>query len=108
MSWLALTPGAYFDGALGEILPYDTVRDAAEPDAGLLDFQSTTLQAIQQRWRLAAGTAWRWNLPLLFQGVRRLQCSEIPRRRCLSRAKVSARCDSRVVRLMLNSYRYPL
>jgi len=33
-----VTPGAYFDGALGEILPYDRVRDAAEPDAGLLDF----------------------------------------------------------------------
>jgi hypothetical protein len=28
-----VTPGAYFDGALGEILPYDRVRDAAEPDA---------------------------------------------------------------------------
>src|SRR5215467_10018341 len=56
-----VTPGAYFDGALGEILPYNRVRDAAEPDAGLLDSQSATLQAIQQRWRLAAETAWRWN-----------------------------------------------
>ena len=61
-----MAPGACFDGALGEfILQYDTIRDAAEPDALLLDFQ---LQPTQPRWRLASGTAWRWNLPLLFLG----------------------------------------
>jgi len=48
-----VTPGAYFDGALGEILPYDRVRDATEPDAGLLDSQSTTLQAIRGWDRVA-------------------------------------------------------
>ena len=53
MSWLALTPGAYFDGALDEfILPYNAVRDAAEPDALLLDFLS---QLTQPRWGLATG-----------------------------------------------------
>jgi hypothetical protein len=40
------TPGARFDQALGEfILPYDTVRAAADPDALLLDFLSTTYAA---------------------------------------------------------------
>src|SRR5215472_12124157 len=63
-----VTPGAYFDGALGEfILQYVTVRDAAEPDAGLLDFP-TTLPPMQPRWRLLAVPAWRWNLPMVFQG----------------------------------------
>ena len=38
--------GARFDAALGEfILPYDTVRTAADPDAVLLDFLSTTYAA---------------------------------------------------------------
>jgi hypothetical protein len=38
--------GASFDAALGEfILPYDTLRAAADPDALLLDFLSTTYAA---------------------------------------------------------------
>jgi hypothetical protein len=42
----AITPGAYFDRNLGEfILLYDTVRTAAEPDALLLDFLSTSYAA---------------------------------------------------------------
>lgn len=42
----AVTPGADFDTTLGEfILPYDTVRAAAAPDALLLDFMSTTYAA---------------------------------------------------------------
>jgi Family of unknown function (DUF5996) len=42
----AVTPGAYFDASLGEfILPYDAVRMAADPDALLLDFLSTTYAA---------------------------------------------------------------
>ena len=46
-----VTSGARFDGMLGEfILPYDTVRNAADPDALLLDFLSTTYVA-------AAGTS---------------------------------------------------
>jgi hypothetical protein len=41
-----VTPGARFDGVLGEfILPYDTVRNAADPEALLLDFLSTTYAA---------------------------------------------------------------
>jgi Family of unknown function (DUF5996) len=41
-----VTPGARFDIVLGEfILPYDIVRNAAEPDALLLDFLSTTYAA---------------------------------------------------------------
>jgi hypothetical protein len=41
-----VTAGARFDGTLGEfILPYDTVRAAADPDALLLDFLSTTYAA---------------------------------------------------------------
>jgi hypothetical protein len=41
-----VTPGASFDPALGEfILPYDTVRTAADPDALLLDFLSTSYAA---------------------------------------------------------------
>ncbi|HEV2265256.1 MAG TPA: DUF5996 family protein [Stellaceae bacterium] len=41
-----VTTGATFDVTLGEfILPYDTVRDAAEPDALLLDFLATTYAA---------------------------------------------------------------
>jgi hypothetical protein len=39
-------PGAHYDATLGEyILPYDTVRAAANPDALLLDFLSTTYAA---------------------------------------------------------------
>jgi len=42
----SVTPGSHFDGVLGEfVLPYDTVRNAAEPDALLLDFLSTTYRA---------------------------------------------------------------
>jgi hypothetical protein len=42
----AVTPQAHFDTTLGEfILPYDTVRAAAAPDALLLDFLSTTYAA---------------------------------------------------------------
>jgi Family of unknown function (DUF5996) len=42
----AVTPGASFDTTLGEfILPYDAVRTAADPDALLLDFLSTTYAA---------------------------------------------------------------
>jgi uncharacterized protein DUF5996 len=42
----AVTPGAAFDPTLGEfILPYDTVAQATEPDALLLDFLSTTYAA---------------------------------------------------------------
>jgi Family of unknown function (DUF5996) len=41
-----VTPGAHFEVRLGEfILPYDTVRAAALPDALLLDFLSTTYAA---------------------------------------------------------------
>jgi hypothetical protein len=41
-----VTPGAHFDQGLGEfILPYETVRNAAEPNALLLDFLSTTYAA---------------------------------------------------------------
>jgi len=41
-----VTPGAHFERALGEfILPYDTVRKAADPDALLLDFLATTYAA---------------------------------------------------------------
>jgi hypothetical protein len=52
-----VTPGAGFDSTLGEfILPYDTVRTAAEPDAVLLDFLSTTYAAAADagRWDRAA------------------------------------------------------
>jgi hypothetical protein len=41
-----VAPGAYFDGSMGEfILPYDTLRAAADPDALLLDFLSKTYAA---------------------------------------------------------------
>lgn len=41
-----VAPGARFDETLGEfILPYDTVRSAAKPEALLLDFLSTTYTA---------------------------------------------------------------
>jgi hypothetical protein len=54
----AVTPGAYFDATLGEfILPYDTVRVAADPDALLLDFLATTY--------VAAADAGAWNRPVL-------------------------------------------
>jgi hypothetical protein len=51
------TPGAAFDASLGEfILPYDTLRAAAEPDALLLDFLSTTYVAAAETggWDRAA------------------------------------------------------
>jgi Family of unknown function (DUF5996) len=53
----AVTPGAYFDGKLGEfILPYDAVRVAASPDTLLLDFLSTTYAAAAEAsgWDRAA------------------------------------------------------
>jgi hypothetical protein len=41
-----VTPGARFDGVLGEfILPYEAVRNAADPEALLLEFLSTTYAA---------------------------------------------------------------
>ena len=49
--------GAAFDATLGEfILPYDTVRDATEPDTLLLDFLSTTYAAAADsgQWDRAA------------------------------------------------------
>jgi hypothetical protein len=52
-----VTPGAHFDAALGEfILPYDHVRSAAEPDALLLDFLTTTYAAAADagRWDRAS------------------------------------------------------
>src|SRR6185312_1572042 len=52
-----VTPGAAFDAALGEfILPYDTLRAAAAPDALLLDFLSTTYAATAETgsWDRAA------------------------------------------------------
>jgi hypothetical protein len=52
-----VTPGAYFDAGLGEfILPYETVRTAAEPDSVLLDFLSGTYAAAAEAggWDRAA------------------------------------------------------
>jgi hypothetical protein len=52
-----LPPGAYFERALGEfILPYDSVRTAADPDALLLDFLAGTYEAAARagRWDRAA------------------------------------------------------
>ena len=41
-----VSAGGHFDAKLGEfILPYDTVRTAADPDAQILDFLSTTYDA---------------------------------------------------------------
>jgi hypothetical protein len=49
----SVTPGAHFDTTLGEfILPYAIVRNAADPNALLLDFLSTTYAAA------ADGGAW--------------------------------------------------
>jgi len=51
------TPGASFDTMLGEfILPYETVAQAPEPDALLLDFLSTTYAAAAETggWDRAA------------------------------------------------------
>ena len=53
----SVTAGARFDATLGEfILPYDRVRAAAEPDALLLDFLTTTYAAAADRggWDRAA------------------------------------------------------
>jgi hypothetical protein len=42
----AVTPGAYFDEKLEEfILPYETVRGAADPDGLVLDFLASTYEA---------------------------------------------------------------
>ena len=52
-----VTPGARFEPALGEfILPYETVREAADPDALLLDFLAATYAAAADagRWDRAA------------------------------------------------------
>ena len=52
-----VTPGARFEPALGEfILPYETVRAAADPDALLLDFLAATYAAAADagRWDRAA------------------------------------------------------
>ena len=52
-----VTPGASFDVTLGEfILPYDTVREAEDPDALLLDFLVTTYHAAADAggWHRAA------------------------------------------------------
>ena len=52
-----VAPGAAFDTTLGEfILPYDTVAQAPEPDALLLDFLSTTYAAAAETggWDRAA------------------------------------------------------
>ncbi|MDE2448674.1 MAG: hypothetical protein KGO22_06870 [Gammaproteobacteria bacterium] len=52
-----VSPGARFERSLGEfILPYDTVRTAADPDALLLDFLSSTYIAAADgaRWDRAA------------------------------------------------------
>ena len=52
-----VSPGARFERSLGEfILPYDTVRTAADPDALLLDFLSSTYTAAADgaRWDRAA------------------------------------------------------
>ena len=52
-----VTPGAGFEPALGEfILPYDTVRKAADPEALLLDFLATTYAAAAETggWDRAA------------------------------------------------------
>jgi hypothetical protein len=52
-----ITPGARFEPALGEfILPYEVVRLAADPDALLLDFLSTTYAAAAEAggWDRAA------------------------------------------------------
>jgi hypothetical protein len=53
----AVTPGASYDATFGEfILPYETVRVAADPDALLLDFLVTTYEAAAERggWDRAA------------------------------------------------------
>jgi Family of unknown function (DUF5996) len=53
----AVTPGTYFEPTLGEfILPYDTVRNAADPEALLLDFLATTYAAAAETggWDRAA------------------------------------------------------
>jgi hypothetical protein len=67
--------GARFDRELGEfILPYDTVRNAAEPDALLLDFLCTTYEAAAETggWGRAAVEC-----PIGVPGqVRRLQRSQ--------------------------------
>jgi uncharacterized protein DUF5996 len=48
----AVTPGAYYDTGLGEfILPYEQVRQAADPEAMLLDFLTRTYVAAADRGR---------------------------------------------------------
>ena len=55
----AVAAGGYFDAKLGEfILPYETVRLAAAPDAVLLDFLWSTYPL---RRRPAVGIARTWN-----------------------------------------------
>ena len=56
-----VTAGAYYDTTLGEcILPYDAVRTAAEPDALLLDFLSTTYAAEAGGWDRAGPGVSNW------------------------------------------------
>ena len=53
----SVTQGAIYDATLGEyILPYDTVRTAANPDALLLAFMSTTYAAAAEagKWDRAS------------------------------------------------------
>ena len=51
------TPGAHLHATPGEfILPYDRVRTAADPDALLLDFLSTTCAAAAEAGRAARRT----------------------------------------------------
>jgi hypothetical protein len=52
-----VTRGARFEATLGEfVLPYDTMRAAADPDALLLDFLATTYAAAADsaQWDRAA------------------------------------------------------
>ena len=51
------TPGAFYDGGLGQfILPYDVVRQLSDPDALLLGFFQETYEAAadQAGWDRAA------------------------------------------------------
>jgi hypothetical protein len=61
-----VTPAARFDGVLDEfILPYEAVRNAADPEALLLEFLSTTYAAAAD---IGGWVTRRWNVLLVFQG----------------------------------------
>ena len=65
-----MPPGGRFDGALSEfVLPYEAVRNAADPEALLLEFLSATHAAAADT---VAGIARPWNVPLVFRG----KCAE--------------------------------